>query len=76
MSNKAAVLVAGSWGTALASVLADKDMEVALWTRNETQKEEINTKHRNERFCPESTYRRGLPQPRIWKPPFAAPKRS
>ncbi|MGG3453370.1 NAD(P)H-dependent glycerol-3-phosphate dehydrogenase [Paenibacillus rhizolycopersici] len=52
MSNKAAVLVAGSWGTALASVLADKDMEVALWTRNETQKEEINTKHRNERFLP------------------------
>jgi glycerol-3-phosphate dehydrogenase (NAD(P)+) len=52
LSNKAAVLVAGSWGTALASVLADKDMEVALWTRNETQKEEINTKHRNERFLP------------------------
>lgn len=53
MSNKAAVLVAGSWGTALASVLADKDMDVALWTRNETQKEEINTKHRNERFLPD-----------------------
>ncbi|MNM65822.1 Glycerol-3-phosphate dehydrogenase [NAD(P)+] [compost metagenome] len=33
-------------------MLADKDMEVALWTRNETQKEEINTKHRNERFLP------------------------
>lgn len=52
MSNKAAVLVAGSWGTALASVLADKDMEVALWTRNEAQQDEINTKHRNERFLP------------------------
>ncbi|WP_018751424.1 NAD(P)H-dependent glycerol-3-phosphate dehydrogenase [Paenibacillus sanguinis] len=52
MSNKAAVLVAGSWGTALASVLADKDIDVALWTRNETQKEEINNKHRNERFLP------------------------
>ncbi|MGG6309607.1 NAD(P)H-dependent glycerol-3-phosphate dehydrogenase [Paenibacillus macerans] len=52
MSNKAAVLVAGSWGTALASVLADKNMEVALWTRNESQKEEINAKHRNERFLP------------------------
>ncbi|MCK8486320.1 NAD(P)H-dependent glycerol-3-phosphate dehydrogenase [Paenibacillus sp. MBLB2552] len=52
MSNKAAVLVAGSWGTALASVLADKDMEVALWTRNVVQQEEINTKHRNERFLP------------------------
>lgn len=52
MSNKAAVLVAGSWGTALASVLADKDMEVALWTRSEEQQDEINTKHRNERFLP------------------------
>ncbi|WP_339299212.1 NAD(P)H-dependent glycerol-3-phosphate dehydrogenase [Paenibacillus sp. FSL K6-2441] len=52
MSNKAAVLVAGSWGTALASVLADKDMEVALWTRSEAQQDEINTKHRNERFLP------------------------
>ncbi|WP_068785244.1 NAD(P)H-dependent glycerol-3-phosphate dehydrogenase [Paenibacillus phocaensis] len=52
MSNKAAVLVAGSWGTALASVLADKDMEVALWTRNAEQQKEINTRHRNERFLP------------------------
>lgn len=51
MSEKAAVLVAGSWGTALASVLADKNMEVSLWTRNEAQKEEINVLHRNERFC-------------------------
>lgn len=52
MSEKAAVLVAGSWGTALASVLADKNMEVALWTHNEAQKDEINSKHRNERFLP------------------------
>ncbi|MGZ7444877.1 NAD(P)H-dependent glycerol-3-phosphate dehydrogenase [Paenibacillus sp. TH7-28] len=52
MSEKAAVLVAGSWGTALASVLADKNMEVSLWTRNEAQKEEIDALHRNERFLP------------------------
>lgn len=52
MSNKAAVLVAGSWGTALASVLADKEMDVAIWTRNEAQRDEINNQHRNERFLP------------------------
>ncbi|WP_435925228.1 NAD(P)H-dependent glycerol-3-phosphate dehydrogenase [Paenibacillus sp. DYY-L-2] len=52
MSDKAAVLVAGSWGTALASVLADKGMDVAVWTRNEEQKSEINERHRNERFLP------------------------
>lgn len=52
MSEKAAVLVAGSWGTALASVLADKNMDVAVWTRNEAQRDEINGLHRNERFLP------------------------
>lgn len=53
MPNKAAVLVAGSWGTALASVLAYKNMEVAIWTRNETQRDEINKSHRNERYLPD-----------------------
>ena len=47
MFTKAAVLVAGSWGTALASVLADKGLQVALWTRNAEQAEEINREHRN-----------------------------
>lgn len=52
MPDKAAVLVAGSWGTALASVLADKKIDVAMWTRNEVQRDEINVQHRNERFLP------------------------
>ncbi|MNR96472.1 Glycerol-3-phosphate dehydrogenase [NAD(P)+] [compost metagenome] len=52
MFSKAAVLVAGSWGTALASVLADKGIQVSLWTRNEKQMEEINQEHKNERFLP------------------------
>ncbi|WP_223066618.1 NAD(P)H-dependent glycerol-3-phosphate dehydrogenase [Paenibacillus caui] len=47
MFEKAAVLVAGSWGTALATVLADKGIQVALWTRNAAQAEEINRDHRN-----------------------------
>lgn len=52
MFRKAAVLVAGSWGTALASVLADKGIQVSLWTRNEKQMDEINQEHKNERFLP------------------------
>lgn len=47
MVKKAVVLVAGSWGTALASVLANKGINVALWTRNEAQAEEINRDHFN-----------------------------
>ncbi|AIQ13524.1 NAD(P)H-dependent glycerol-3-phosphate dehydrogenase [Paenibacillus durus] len=52
MSDKVAVLVAGSWGTALASVLAANHPEVYLWTRNASQSEEINAKHTNERYLP------------------------
>lgn len=49
-SGKIAVLVAGSWGTAIASVLAENGREVFLWSRNVQQVEEINTEHRNRRF--------------------------
>ena len=50
MTQKVSVLVAGSWGTALASVLADNGKEVLLWSRNEEQVVEINEKHTNSRF--------------------------
>ncbi|WP_219836519.1 NAD(P)H-dependent glycerol-3-phosphate dehydrogenase [Paenibacillus sp. R14(2021)] len=52
--RKAAVLVAGSWGTALAAVLADNNYEVALWSRNGSQVDEINTHHTNSRFLNEA----------------------
>ncbi len=54
MSKKVSVLVAGSWGTALASVLADNDHQVLLWSRNAAQVEEINTLHLNSRFLGET----------------------
>lgn len=50
LSGKVSVLVAGSWGTALASVLADNGRDVLLWTRNEQQAREINEMRRNRRF--------------------------
>lgn len=52
MAKKIAVLVAGSWGTALASVLAENEHEVLLWTRHEEQVLEINTEHTNAKFLP------------------------
>jgi glycerol-3-phosphate dehydrogenase (NAD(P)+) len=53
MSSQIAVLVAGSWGTALSSVLADNEHNVMLWSRNAEQVEEINNKHSNSRFLGE-----------------------
>ncbi len=57
MNKRAAVLVAGSWGTALASVLANNGYRVMLWTRNEQQAEAINQTRENSRFLP------GVPLP-------------
>ncbi|SMF87463.1 glycerol 3-phosphate dehydrogenase (NAD(P)+) [Paenibacillus uliginis N3/975] len=53
MSDKVAVLVAGSWGTALASVLAFNDLEVVAWTRNAKQARELNEEHTNNRYLPD-----------------------
>lgn len=49
----AAVLVAGSWGTALASVLANNGYQVRLWTRSTVQAEDINLNHVNSKFLPD-----------------------
>ncbi|MDQ0111552.1 NAD(P)H-dependent glycerol-3-phosphate dehydrogenase [Paenibacillus harenae] len=48
----AAVLVAGSWGTALASVLANNGYHVKLWTRNAEQANDINENRENSKFLP------------------------
>lgn len=54
MSRKAAVIVAGSWGTAVASVLADNGVDVTLWTRNPEQADEINCERTNRRYLPQA----------------------
>ncbi|MET3727994.1 glycerol-3-phosphate dehydrogenase (NAD(P)+) [Fictibacillus halophilus] len=50
--DNVAVLGAGSWGTALAIVLADNGHNVSLWGRREDQVNEINNNHKNEKYLP------------------------
>ncbi|WP_239614123.1 NAD(P)H-dependent glycerol-3-phosphate dehydrogenase [Cohnella mopanensis] len=58
--KKIAVLVAGSWGTALSRVLADNGHAVTLWTRNEMQANEINHQRTNEKFLPGAKLPEGI----------------
>lgn len=53
MKKAVAVVGAGSWGTALAMVLADNGHEVRLWSHNESQVQEINQSHTNKKYLPE-----------------------
>lgn len=48
------VLGAGSWGTALAFVLAENDHNTLLWTHREDQASEINNQHTNKKYLPET----------------------
>jgi len=47
-----AVLGAGSWGTALAKVLADKGHRVTLWGRNAAHTAEIEASRQNAKYLP------------------------
>ena len=48
----ATILGGGSFGTAIANILADNNHHVSLWMRNEKQVEEIRSKHENTRYLP------------------------
>lgn len=55
MTQRVAVIGAGSFGTALSQVLADKGCHVDLYARREDQVREINENHTNARYLPEVT---------------------
>ena len=50
--KKIAVIGAGSWGTTLASLLADKGNNVSLWVYEEDLAEEINKSRTNFKYLP------------------------
>jgi glycerol-3-phosphate dehydrogenase (NAD(P)+) len=50
--EKITVLGAGSWGTALAMVLANNNHDCLLWSHRENQAMEINFEHTNKKYLP------------------------
>lgn len=52
MITHAAVLGAGSWGTALSIALADRGLEVTLYGNEPPIRDEINARHENSRYLP------------------------
>jgi glycerol-3-phosphate dehydrogenase (NAD(P)+) len=60
MKQSIAVVGAGSWGTALATVLAENHTFVSLWSRREELAREINETHENKRYLPGITLSEGI----------------
>jgi glycerol-3-phosphate dehydrogenase (NAD(P)+) len=53
MSVKVAVIGAGSWGTALAALLAGKGYQTTIWSRGAEVADSINKRHTNQVYLPD-----------------------
>jgi len=60
LQNQIVVLGAGSWGTALAILLAGNGHQVALWGRDEEQMASMAGERRNRRYLPGFEFPAGL----------------
>ena len=60
MTEKIAVLGAGSWGSVLAIVLVENGHEVSLWSNSQAQVDELNQKHTNVKYLPDLKYPEAL----------------
>jgi len=54
MNLKVGLLGGGSWGTTVASLVA-QNTRVTLWARDASTAEEINLRHTNEKYLPDAT---------------------
>jgi glycerol-3-phosphate dehydrogenase (NAD(P)+) len=50
---RVAVVGAGSWGTAFATIPADKGVDTVLWARRQELADRINTEHANPEYLPD-----------------------
>ncbi len=53
MSHKVAVIGGGSFGTAIANIVADNGHDVCLWMRREEPVKEVNEQHSNSKYLPD-----------------------
>ncbi|MFT4571472.1 MAG: glycerol-3-phosphate dehydrogenase (NAD(P)+) [Hyphomicrobiaceae bacterium] len=53
MATKVGVIGAGSWGTALAALLAGKGYETTIWSRGSEVADSINKRHTNQVYLPD-----------------------
>ncbi|HEU4964692.1 MAG TPA: NAD(P)H-dependent glycerol-3-phosphate dehydrogenase [Bacilli bacterium] len=60
MTQQVAVIGAGSYGTALANILAHKGYQVDLYARRADQVQELNEQHTNSRYLPEVILHPGI----------------
>lgn len=58
--SKVTVLGCGSWGTALAIVLAQKGQPVLMWCRRAEQADEMNSTRENKKYLPDVTLPEGI----------------
>lgn len=56
MTDKIAVLGAGSWGSVLANLLVGNGQQVQLWSRDADQVARLNTEHVNPRYMKDFVY--------------------
>lgn len=59
-NNEVGVIGAGSWGTTLAALLAEKGHDITIWAYEKEVAEEINSKHTNKMFLGSEPLPKGL----------------